>query len=53
MLIANLLVKFGTNLKIYIELTRYTKIIKQLVIYYIIKLQYFVRLCLNLRKGKI
>lgn len=52
MVIVNLLVKFGTNLKMYIELTRYTKIIKQLVIYYIIKLQYFLRLCLTFKERK-
>lgn len=52
MIIANLLVKFGTNLKIYIKLTRYTKIIKQLVIYYITKLQYFVGLCLTFEERK-
>lgn len=52
MIIVNLLVKFGTNLKMYIELTRYTKVIKQLVIYYVIKLQYFVGLCLTFEKRK-
>lgn len=52
MVIVNLLVKFGTNLKMYIELTRYTKIIKQLVIYYIIKLQYFLGLCLTFEERK-
>lgn len=52
MIIVNLLVKFGTNLKMYVELTRYTKIIKQLVIYYIIKPQYFVGLCLTFEERK-
>lgn len=52
MIIVNLLVKFRINLKMYIELTRYTKIIKQLFIYYIIKLQYFVGLCLTFEERK-